>query len=291
MNPLKRLAVNLLRAPISFLRSADFFAGRLIGRFEGRIRGEAIEKLVSVQVTAQHDGVSMQFLAPNALCVYRARSFSAKEPETLKWIDGFKEPRVMWDIGANVGLYSVYAAKRHPGLKVFSFEPSFLNIELLARNVYVNHLSDRIAIIPLPLFENTAEDTFILQGLDRGGALSAFSVDYGYDNLPLDPKLKYRTFGFSIDEIVEKLNVPVPDVIKIDVDGVEHLILKGGSRVLSDSRVRSILIELNQGFVEQYRTATALLEEYGFVMLDEVFGSEPQGMPGARVVNTIWNRT
>lgn len=290
MNVLKRFALRLFRAPIRLLEVADRVVACLSGRLEGRLRGEAIELLIAREVVANHAGISIRLAAPNALCVYRARSLSEKEPETLQWIDGFKDPQVMWDIGANVGLYSIYAAKRHEQLKVVSFEPSYLNLELLARNIFNNGLDGRVSVIPLPLFEEMKESDFILQGLDRGGALSAFSVDYGYDNRPLEAMLRYRTVGLSIDEVVDKLGVPVPDSIKIDVDGVEHLILRGGRKVLSDPRVRSVLIELNHNFVEQHRTATALLAEYGFVMLSEVFGSAPQGLPGDRVANTIWGR-
>ena len=44
-------------------------------------------------------------------CDFLAESFSKKEPDTLAWIDLIPEGSLIWDIGANVGLYSVYAAK------------------------------------------------------------------------------------------------------------------------------------------------------------------------------------
>ena len=55
----------------------------------------------------------------------RANTFFSKEPETLAWIDAMTENDVLFDVGANIGIYSVYAALK--GLKVFAFEPESLN--------------------------------------------------------------------------------------------------------------------------------------------------------------------
>lgn len=81
----------------------------------------------------------MRFYVPNAQCRYRVSSFSTKEPDTLEWMDTIPPGSVIWDIGANVGLYSVYAAKSR-GARVFAFEPSVFNLELLARNIFLNQL-------------------------------------------------------------------------------------------------------------------------------------------------------
>ena len=53
--------------------------------------------------------IEMKFSVPNQLCQFRIDTFSTKEPETLDWIDSFSEDSILWDIGANIGLYSVYA--------------------------------------------------------------------------------------------------------------------------------------------------------------------------------------
>jgi len=53
----------------------------------------------------------------------------AKEPDTLMWIDKIPEHSVFWDVGANVGLYSCYAAKARNCI-VFAFEPSVFNLRV-----------------------------------------------------------------------------------------------------------------------------------------------------------------
>ena len=77
---------------------------------DGRI---VLEQLITqcMQRTERvnHNGLEMFFSVPNELNHFRVTTFATKEPETLEWIDGLPEGCVLWDIGANVGLYTVYA--------------------------------------------------------------------------------------------------------------------------------------------------------------------------------------
>ena len=82
----------------------------------------------------EHQGVELTFAEPNDINNYRIGTFSTKEPETLEWIDEIPQGSVLWDIGANIGLYTCYAAKAR-GCRVFAFEPSVFNLELLARSL------------------------------------------------------------------------------------------------------------------------------------------------------------
>jgi hypothetical protein len=71
------------------------------------------------------DGLRLKILTPNSLCEWRAKTFSTKEPETLEWIDSIQKDSILWDVRANIGLYSIYAAKRQ-NCSVWAFEPSVL---------------------------------------------------------------------------------------------------------------------------------------------------------------------
>ena len=88
----------------------------------------------------KHKNFEFKITTPNQLCDFRAETFSTKEPETLEWVDSLNENSVLWDIGANVGLYSIYAAKTRK-CKVFSFEPSIFNLELLAPCIFLRLVS------------------------------------------------------------------------------------------------------------------------------------------------------
>lgn len=287
---IKSIIFWLLSLPARLVFMTDALVAKMRTGWRGRIRGGAIEELLGYKETIDYKDLSLSILTPNALCSYRASSFHNKEPETLEWIDKFVRPKIIWDIGANIGLYSIYAAKRHINSKVYAFEPSVLNLELLARNIQLNRLVDSICIVPVPLFSEVGEDIFRLQMADRGGALSAFSVDFGYDNKPLKFSLSYGTLGVTMDDMVGFFGVPQPDHIKIDVDGVEHLILKGGAKVLADTRLKSILVELNDDFVEQKQLAEAVLKRSGFELSAKLRSEEAFDVSAGQVWNNIWTR-
>jgi hypothetical protein len=68
--------------------------------------------LMECRYKITHNEIEFQFSTPNRLCVCRAKSFSEKEPKTLEWIDNIEPCAVLWDIGDNIGLYSVYEVKQ-----------------------------------------------------------------------------------------------------------------------------------------------------------------------------------
>ena len=234
--------------------------------------------------SVKHNGMSLTFAAPNSMNHFRVETFSTKEPETLDWIDQMDQGSLVWDIGANVGLYSCYAAKAR-GCTVFAFEPSVFNLELLARNIFLNDLTERVVIVPLPLSERLNISTLNMSMTDWGGALSTFGESYSYDNKPLIKVFEFRTLGLSMDDAVARLDMAQPDYIKMDVDGIEHLILKGGVTVLS--KVKSVLIEINEEFTEQAVDSFKYLSDSGLELVEKRHSEMSSGTP---VFNQIWRR-
>ena len=97
-----------------------FYATRIGGLVGEGIISDVMQRVQMVE----HHGVSMAFTIPNRLNQSRADSFATKEPETLDWIDGLPGGCTLWDVGANVGLYSVYAAKKEGAKLWLSSRPS-----------------------------------------------------------------------------------------------------------------------------------------------------------------------
>ena len=111
----------------------------------------------------------IKFFVPNQLLDWRVNTYFSKEPETLQWIDSFqeKENLIFWDIGANIGLYSIYNSLKHPKSTTIAFEPSSSNIRVLTRNISINNFENSIKLMPIALnnkenyFEKMCEPKFI----------------------------------------------------------------------------------------------------------------------------------
>ncbi len=227
---------------------------------------EVVSGAMSFTEEIRHGNCVLRFAVPNMQNHFRIDTFSSKEPETLEWIDSIPEGSVLWDIGANVGLYSCYAAKsRH--CRVFSFEPSVFNLELLARNIFINDLVDRVTVVPLPLSDSLEINTLNMTSTDWGGALSTFGKSYGDDGKTMAKVFEFGSVGMPMDDVVRLLNIPQPHYIKMDVDGIEHLILAGGQSVLK--KTLGLSIEVNEDFVEQTINVAKYCNEAGLVFKEK----------------------
>lgn len=256
-------------------RTAKGFAGTRAGRiWIDTMLSHAMQKTTRVT----HDAVAMTFSTPNPLAKWRAETLASKEPETLRWIEGFPQGAVFWDIGANVGLFSVYAALKRQ-CEVWAFEPSVFNLELLGRNVHNNAIVDLVRIVPVALSNKRGFDVMNHSTTQWGGALSRFGGDSGTE-------AKYRMWGMTGDDLVLMPEFLQPDFIKIDVDGIEHLILEGMPNTLK--KTKSVLVEVDLADRKQSDRCHHILSEAGFHLIESinsVFSGE-----GSSMRNQIWTR-
>ena len=228
------------------------------------------------------------FHIPNRMNYYRAQTFLSKEPETIKWIESFHEGSVFWDIGANIGIYSCFASKEKK-TKTFSFEPSVFNLEILAKNIFSNNLSNEIVIVPLSLTNKFMISDFNMSKVEYGGSRSTFSEKYDEDGNSFSPVFKYKTLGMSGDDLIKKFNLEKPDYIKIDVDGIEYLILSGLSEILNNTK--SILLEVTDNFKVKKEDIKKFLEINGFIMENKKYFDLNKFNPGSpKVYNQIWKK-
>lgn len=175
------------------------------------------------------------------------------EPDTLTWIDEMRPNSTLWDIGANVGGYSIYAAKSK-AIHVFAFEPSPFNLEFLARNIWLNNLERNITVIPIALSEFASQAPFLMKRIEWAGSGSSFGEE---SNSDIESEMfSYSTIGIPADKIRETFNIQLPDYLKLDVDGIEALILAGAKEVLS--KVLSVLVEVQHSDAEQLMIRSSL---------------------------------
>lgn len=237
-----------------------------------------------ITVNTKHGDIS--FFCPDELPIWRAETFFSKEPETLKWIDEMEKNSTLWDIGANVGCYSLYAGKA--GVKTVSFEPSSANYYILNRNISENELDKIISAYCIALSSKSEIAFLNMEKLDLGGAINTFSEaknEISFDNAEKTLSVGFRQgmIGFSIDEFIKYFNIDIPDHIKIDVDGLEKEILFGAEETLKNKKLKSVLVELDESDEETTKEVTELFKESGFfiaskahsAMIDEslVFGN------------------
>ena len=180
--------------------------------------------------------------------VIRAHTFYTREPETVEWIDKFITGSNFLDIGANVGIYSLYAAsKKH---NVISLEPESLNFFLLNINIL------DMRAYPICAGEKIEINNLNLLDLKFGGTGHSFGNTIGPDMKKFDSTFAQGSISYDLDSFMDALSVK-PNYIKIDVDGNENYVINGMKRLLKSKDLFSILIEIQS----KNTNHTKILEE------------------------------
>ena len=224
------------------------------------ISAQLAEELVP-QISQMTDSGIINFFCPGKMPEWRARTLLTKEPETIEWINTFGDKDVFWDIGANVGVYTLYAALRN--ILVMSFEPSPSNYYVLSRNIEINKMDNRISALCIAFNDTTRLDSLYMVNTDLGGALSSFAEAVDWKGETYTASFKQAMIGFGIDDFIRQFNPLFPNHIKIDVDGIESKIIKGAEKTLSDRRIKSILVELDSSRGNYCKEVTETLERAG----------------------------
>jgi len=237
----------------------------------------------SIVTTIEVNNNVLRFMAATPILQWRARTALSKEPDTTSWIDEFGPNDILWDIGANVGVFSVYAAKLR-GVGVLAFEPAADNYMVLCRNVEINELARRVIPYCLAFAKKSSLGVLNSNSSAIGSSLRQFG-DPGVTSQYWPTEIGSHAqgmIGFSIDDFIRQFNPTFPTHIKIDVDGLEIDILRGAVATLSDDRMRSIMVELNVGNDVERNEGVALLSSAGFELVSQ---GDIQESAGVRVAN------
>lgn len=206
--------------------------------------------------------VNVEYFTPNQATKWRVDTLFSKEPDTITWLSELMPSDVLIDIGANVGMYTILAGKCQ-GCRVFAFEPESQNYGILNKNIWLNSISDSTKAYCLALSDESKFSELYLSQFHAGGSCHTFGEK-------LDFKLEFRESSFSqgcfsvtLDSLVESGAIPQPTHIKIDVDGLEHRVIKGAIRTIGNPVLRSVLIEINTNLPE-HREVISSMESLGF---------------------------
>jgi FkbM family methyltransferase len=205
----------------------------------------------------------------------------AKEPWTVRWLeDSLRPGDVLYDVGANIGSYSLIAGKAGvEGVRVVAFEPAYGTYAALCDNVVLNCLEDVVMPLPVLLAERTG-------GVQLGYAsVEPGSAEHELDGSGEPHEYRQTVLGFSLDDLVRQFDLPPPTLLKLDVDGAEPAVLAGAAGTLADPRLRSVLVEIDRRTGEG---VTAMLEQAGLTVRERI--DERDGVPLPAIWYGIFER-
>lgn len=220
------------------------------GRGGGRLRQAlentrhtALETLTPTVVVRDGDR-SYAFRATSYTEFKRAARMLVREEGTIAWLRSELRPDdVVYDIGANIGVFTLFAAARLETGIAYAFEPHLVNASHLLVNVHENGFDDVVRVISSPVWDSPGVVDF---DYDRLSAGSAFS------HVGSEPAGRGRTtelkVAVTVDELLDRGALRPADLVKLDVDGGELQVLSGMRGLLSgERRPRAIQVEVNEG--------------------------------------------
>jgi FkbM family methyltransferase len=210
----------------------------------------------------EHAGIRMVFATPSVMTRSRVETIHHKEPWTLEWIAGFRTGEILIDIGANVGMYSIWAAATRKS-RVFAFEPEAQNYALLNRNIQANRLEMLVKAYCAGLGDHLGLTDLHMVDMRIGGSNHAMGQALNFKREPMQAVYRQGCVALRLDDLVSSGAIPQPQHIKIDVDGFEPKVISGSAAVLKNPALRSLLIEVNLS-IPDHGEMVSYLGGFGF---------------------------
>jgi FkbM family methyltransferase len=254
----------VLKAPV-----ASLFLGRIDGPMTGLLfhlrRSRLLRPLWHVPITIPVRWNESPFTVYADL--FRNMSFVINRG----WVGEFEErssfvklikhfnANVFWDVGANLGTYSLIFLQNNPGGAVLAFEPDRRNLTLLRKTAQYNSLSS-LKIVPFAVGDKVGEATFFIDDITgaTGSLVTSHFIAEQFGQDPLQSLVQTTTLD-------EQLNGErCPDLIKIDVEGADLAVLRGATRVLEACRP----IVMFEASLKNFSESRKMLEDLQYRLLD-----------------------
>ena len=257
-------------------------ADHLVGRHRRNVKGSQL--LVHCSIDDIHFDLKVDTTEIYGYLLYMMGQI---EPVTSYFLRHLMRSRqVLLDIGANVGYYTVLAAKSNPGCQIWSFEPAPSNFSLLRENTEANRLST-VSLHQLALGE---QKTTLKLNIYQDQALNAINTDTQNPHpfFPDGPSEVVQVPCTTVDSFMAESGLRKVDVMKLDVEGYEYFVLKGATNLLADADAPILLCEIEPlwltrfglmapsviGYIEDLGYQTIGLTRYGLVEKDR-WGDSP----------------
>lgn len=193
----------------------------------------------------------------------RSKHMLIREPDTIEWIGTFAPDDVFWDIGCNIGVFTLYAAVASKA-RVVAFDPLPFNYAGLVKNLTLNGLHDRVMAFCVAMSDDRQVSRLRIpvQADTPGGAGSLFGQARDNYDREIAEEYNLAALGVSVDSFLAEFDVPFPNHLKIDIDGLIDPVVAGAKNALRDPRLKSAMIELQPTRIPRNK------DSYDFVMAE-----------------------
>ena len=145
-----------------------------------------------------------------------------------------KDVDSFFDIGSNIGYYSILAAKSNPKIKVFAFEPAVGPYHYLKENIQLNRMEEQIKFFKLALSNKNGSLTFYEVANKKYSYLKYNLAGEGNAGTKKTSRnfITNEVKTLTLDNFIEANEISNIDLIKLDTEGTEIEILKSGSKCI-----------------------------------------------------------
>lgn len=227
-------AIEILREEgvLSFANKTSSYLTRFGERIYWRIRNKYSLSIKGIQVV---------FSSPNRDTVKRnIQRFKSEKEVIMDLIQEVSEDDVVYDIGANTGIYTLFLSNKCS--KVVAFEPYPPNVSLLKKDILRNDAKN-VEVYKIALSDSNDAVSFNLPD----------EKDIGYGSASInvqDTKETVKIPTYSGDKLIAEKELPNPTILKIDVEGAEPLVIDGLKDTITSSECRLVYCEVHTGNVE-----------------------------------------
>jgi FkbM family methyltransferase len=264
-------------------------ARRIIGETASWLRGRPALGRVALQCVPDIcTRINVETIGPFYIRLRRNRSFWLRDPLTHERIvfGGLKRlvrpGDVVYDVGANVGLYTRFLVAAFGASRVLAFEPMRSNIELLRKNIAVDPATAAcVTVFELALGDSDGQELLQVDDVMSASA----SLDRVREGRPAEGRQQFglppateQVVVRRLDTLINEAKLPPPDVIKVDIEGAEQLFLSGALDTLAKYRPR-LIMEMHDPATT--RQVLKTLESQGY----STYGFAPEGS------QSVWRAT
>lgn len=246
------------------------------------LSGESQEKFTNKKIK----DYNLTFVTPNNFLKEVINNFEMIEPETIKWIDSFKEGSVFYDIGASCGVYAIYTTVTK-NIKSYTFEPDSQNHSLIEQNSFLNkdYVKGDLTALNMGLGDKPGIIPLICQDYTAGAHGKVFQSDSRELQASMEAAHIQHTLCDTLDHFVERYKMTFPNYIKIDVDGFESKVLDGAIKTLKHQSLKEVLVETD---LNQAEKIVLFMRQLGFELKEKQRINEITGYPVSGVYNYLF---